>query len=314
MIYDIIGDIHGYADELRLLLQKLGYREQDRFYSQRDHQAVFVGDFVDRGPKIREVLGIVRSMVDNGAALAVLGNHEFNAICYHTGDGKDGYLRSHFAQRGKNTKQHQATIDQLVNPLPEEWQMYLEWFKRLPFSLEPPGLRVVHAAWDPRAIRFLRGRDFSDDEFLRKSATKGDAEFAAVETLLKGPEIPLPPGLINPDKEGFDRRDMRVAWWKPRTPERRYTYRELAVPGAGEMPDQLIPPADLARCPDYGEDERPVLFGHYWLPAEAPAPLTVNAGCVDYSVAKPGGRLVAYTWRGEPTLEPEHFISVQRIS
>ncbi len=311
MIYDIIGDIHGHAGELRLLLERLGYRDQNGGYSQRNHQAIFVGDFIDRGSKIREVLTMVRSMVSSGAAVAVLGNHEFNAICYHTEDGSGDFLRSHTV---KHTDQHQATIDQLVDPHPEEWQDYLDWFKRLPLFVELPGLRVVHAAWDPAAIQCVGDRSFDDDDFLQRSATRGGAEFAAVDTLLKGPEIRLPPDCINQDKEGFQRHEMRVAWWQPRVAGKQYTYTELAVPGAEEMPDDPVPLADLAACPSYGSDERPVIFGHYWFPAEAPAPLTANAACIDYSVARAGGRLVAYTWHGELTLEPDHFIGVPRLS
>ena len=43
---------------------------------------MFIGDFVDRGPGIGEVIEIVRAMVDAGDALAVMGNHEYNAIAF----------------------------------------------------------------------------------------------------------------------------------------------------------------------------------------------------------------------------------------
>lgn len=49
-----------------------------------ERSRVFAGDFIDRGPQITDVLGIVRTMVDEGDALAVIGNHEFNAIAFHT--------------------------------------------------------------------------------------------------------------------------------------------------------------------------------------------------------------------------------------
>ncbi len=313
MIYDIIGDIHGHADELTLLLAKLGYHKKGGTYSQAGHQSIFVGDFIDRGPKIRETLTIVRKMVDKGTARAVMGNHEFNAICYHTRDGR-GFLRSHTAKKGKNRKQHQETIKQMVKPHSKEWRGYLEWFKCLPFFLELDGLRVVHAAWDRDFVEFVRTRSLRDDAFLRRSAKKRHKEFDAIEMLLKGPEIPLPAGFRDHDKEGIDRREMRVAWWKPRTLGKHYTYDELSIPGATKMPKRRVRRKDLAHCPSYGSREPLVFFGHYWLRAEAPKPLAPNAACVDFSVAKDGGRLVAYTWRGERTLKPEHFVSVPRIS
>ena len=111
-MYDIIGDIHGRALELEALLTKLGYRLAGSSFRHENRRAVFLGDFVDRGPHQRRVLDIVRPMVSEGSALAVMGNHEFNAIAYHTPDGNGGYLRS---RNAKNTHQHRAFLDELVN-------------------------------------------------------------------------------------------------------------------------------------------------------------------------------------------------------
>ena len=49
---------------------------------------VFLGDYVDRGPEVALTLETVRSMIDADNALAIMGNHEFNAVCFHTPDGK----------------------------------------------------------------------------------------------------------------------------------------------------------------------------------------------------------------------------------
>ena len=70
MTYDVIGDIHGHAEELRTLLRQLGYEERNGGYVAEGRNAIFVGDFIDRGPAIREVLQIARAMVRrNGAML-----------------------------------------------------------------------------------------------------------------------------------------------------------------------------------------------------------------------------------------------------
>ena len=74
MNYDIIGDIHGHADALKALLSDLGYRERDSAWRHPDRQAIFVGDFIDRGPKQIETVATVRAMVDAGSAQAVMGN------------------------------------------------------------------------------------------------------------------------------------------------------------------------------------------------------------------------------------------------
>jgi predicted MPP superfamily phosphohydrolase len=198
MTYDVIGDIHGHAEELRTLLRQLGYEERNGGYVAEGRNAIFVGDFIDRGPAIREVLQIARAMVSRNGAYAVLGNHEFNALCYHTPDRAGSFLRPHST---KNAHQHQATVDQLVLPYPEEWRSYQQWFKDLPLFLEIDGLRVVHAAWDENAIRLVRGRSFYDPDFLAAAATRGTPEFTAVETLLKGPEIKLPDGQMCADRD-----------------------------------------------------------------------------------------------------------------
>lgn len=83
--FDIIGDVHGCADELIALLAKIGYAiriegsgEQRRVISRvpAGRRAVFVGDLVDRGPASNDVLRIVMHMIREGQALAVPGNHD----------------------------------------------------------------------------------------------------------------------------------------------------------------------------------------------------------------------------------------------
>ena len=79
--FDIIGDLHGCFDELEALLVKLGYRieRQDEGFSVSHPQGrrlVFLGDLVDRGPRIVDCLRIVMDAVAGGVAICVPGNHE----------------------------------------------------------------------------------------------------------------------------------------------------------------------------------------------------------------------------------------------
>ena len=107
--FDLIGDIHGCADELEALLRAMGYRETRGAWRHPRRTAVFVGDFLDRGPRIREALRLVRDMLEHGSALAVLGNHEWNHLAYAFADpDADGqFLRPHTP---RNEKQVGATL------------------------------------------------------------------------------------------------------------------------------------------------------------------------------------------------------------
>jgi len=49
MNYDIIGDIHGHAGALCVLLKDMGYQEHGGVWRHAERKAVFVGDFIDRG-------------------------------------------------------------------------------------------------------------------------------------------------------------------------------------------------------------------------------------------------------------------------
>jgi protein phosphatase len=84
--FDIIGDIHGCLDELKALLEKLGYGVTSagerhgvpRFAvtAPAGRIAVFVGDLVDRGPDNLAALALAMDMTKAGSALCVPGNHE----------------------------------------------------------------------------------------------------------------------------------------------------------------------------------------------------------------------------------------------
>src|SRR5213079_2895515 len=77
--FDIIGDVHGCFDELMELLTKLGYetgKSAGAWHHPEGRKMVFVGDLVDRGPKIPEVVRLVMDSVNFGSALCVPGNHD----------------------------------------------------------------------------------------------------------------------------------------------------------------------------------------------------------------------------------------------
>jgi protein phosphatase len=80
--FDVIGDVHGCCDELELLLAELGYTpgEGGAYAHPEGRKAVFVGDLVDRGPRIVDSLRLVRAMVGAGSALCLPGNHDLKLV------------------------------------------------------------------------------------------------------------------------------------------------------------------------------------------------------------------------------------------
>ena len=85
--FDLVGDVHGCASELRTLLTELGWQiaydhggNAVGATHPEGRQAVFVGDLVDRGPDTPGVLRLVMGMVAAGTALCVSGNHEAKLV------------------------------------------------------------------------------------------------------------------------------------------------------------------------------------------------------------------------------------------
>lgn len=313
MGYDIIGDVHGCANTLEKLLIKMGYTLTDQGYKHPHRKTVFVGDIVDRGPRIREALHIVRDMCLSQQAECVLGNHEFYAIAYFTllnNGGKLRYLRPHTAHHDRLIAE---TLEQFEN-YPKEWELMLDWFKTLPLYIEKPGFRVVHACWDNALITDLKEQftqGYVDSEFI--AATENPKSFASAVfgRLTRGTSMHLPPGVIIKGRDGVNRSLFRTRFWS-QNPK---TYADVVFQ-PDPLPDYLIntPLTDVerARLVHYGEAEPPVFLGHYWLQG-APKVLRPNVACLDYSAVK-YGKLVAYRYDGEKILDNNKFcwINVDR--
>ena len=221
---DIIGDIHGHSRSLVALLTKLGYKKKDRVYRHPTRKVIFLGDFIDRGEFQCEVIDIVRPMIESGAALSVMGNHEFNAIAYYTPDRETGgYLRAHSE---KNFKQHKVFLGAYEDS-PEEYEDTINWFKTLPLWLDLGDLRIIHACWDQHDIEKILNYQARDhclsDDLLMMSCRKGTWQYTAIETILKGKEIGLKSGASFKDKDGNVRHNIRVRWWD----QQATTYKEI---------------------------------------------------------------------------------------
>jgi hypothetical protein len=303
--FDVIGDVHGQFDKLVRLLSYMGYRETGGAWRHPDRSVVFVGDLIDRGPKQFATVDLVRRMVEAGSARCVMGNHEFNAIAWATADPNHlgEFLRPH--GRPGNLQQHQAFLSEFEGT--SEYGEVIAWFQTLSLWLDLGGIRVVHACWHQASIDLLQKAMGSGqrltDKMVELGSRKGDPIYKAIETVCKGPEVDLPPGISFQDKEGKVRTEVRVRWWQKDLS----TYRKAAIGPPADM--QVIPdvpmPAEWVGHPYSGV---PVLFGHYWFTGK-PEVISPRFACLDYSAAR-DGPLVAYRWDGEAELSSEKLASV----
>ncbi len=321
---DFIGDIHGHYDELVVLLKKLGYEEQGGAYRfpGNARTVVFLGDYIDRGSQVREAVNLVRAMRDAGSAVALMGNHEFNALSFWHENGaggrplksiRGGYLREHTFNK---VAIHVKTVES-YRGRKAEFQEMLDFLKTLPFYLETDLFRAQHACFHLNSVQILKDmnlRAFTDGDFDELIARANDqyneyedSLFEPFSLLLKGPEMDLPEGLSFRDAEGVLRKRTRLRWW---IDPKNANLQELSFQPGVELPPVEVP-QEIHELDFYGENERPVFFGHYWLTG-LPELIRNNVCCLDYSVAgyRGDGRLVAYRFDGEQKLDANKFVWV----
>lgn len=144
--FDVIGDVHGCVDELRALLDRLGYAvEGDRARPPAGRSAVFVGDLVDRGPDTPGVLRLVMNMIDAGDALCVQGNHDAKLVKALRGrrvEIKNG-LEDSLAQLDRESPEFRARVADFLEGLASH------------YVLDDGRLVVAHAGITER----LQGRE-----------------------------------------------------------------------------------------------------------------------------------------------------------
>jgi len=327
-MYAVIPDIHGDYYRMAFTLQELGFRKERHdkgkylWTHPQDTKAVFLGDFIDGGKSNARVIEEVRLMEKAGSALAIMGNHELNALLFHTpeGDGhrdQGSWLRDRTAD---NRRQHQTFLDEydanldgdFGEPKDRRLKDVLDWFQTLPLFLDLGRFRVVHAQWDQTAIdeiTRIRGSKLSDEvrgAYLKKGdlpavAKRSPGLGLAVDRVLKGMEIPLPKGTSFIDFHQKSRESMRVKWWANTQP----TYRgmSLSVPDPHSLPETRID--DLQGITQYLPPNAPVFVGHYKMHGTPSVDLSEAAACLDYPKTA-----CAYLWESGDAGFREGLLSV----
>ncbi|GBG30028.1 Serine/threonine-protein phosphatase PP1 [Hondaea fermentalgiana] len=148
----IVGDVHGCADELDALLEKVDFKKDE-------DKLIFVGDLCAKGPKSLEVVRRAQEL----KALGVRGNHDHYVIL-RINDGL-------YPER-EHTKLAKDVLSK------ED----LDWLKALPLTLhiEQYDTTVVHAGLKPGLDRtenslddMLHMRNITDDGTATSNPTEG---------------------------------------------------------------------------------------------------------------------------------------------
>ncbi len=175
--FDIIGDLHGCCDELEALLQQLGYSPVEQaddpvwgnrsFRHPEGRKAVFLGDIVDRGPRILDTLRLVRNMVTAGSALCVPGNHDMKLI--RKLQGRDVQVKHGLAQ---SVAEVEALPEELRKSFTKEAVDYLDGLVSH-YVLDGGKLVVAHAGMKQE----LQGRGSGKvREFALYGETTGETD------------------------------------------------------------------------------------------------------------------------------------------
>ena len=308
--YDLIGDVHGCGATLAALLEKLGYHQRSGVYRHPRRKVIFLGDLIDRGPRIRVAVTIARRMVEQGEAYIVMGNHEYNALAY-THPGPAG---SHKRWLREHTPRHNRIIQDTLEQYRDytnEWEDTLAWFKTIPLCLEIDGIRVVHACWDQKLIDELKQRrpdQCMDTEFLVESTDPTTQAYQILDRLTRGPHVSLPEGIAIHSGDGFTRKSFRAHFWA-QDPQQwgDVVFQPDNLPG--DLETRELTAEERQQLSYYGPEEPPLFIGHYWCEGIPSLPAR-NIACLDYSAVK-YGRLVAYRWSGETTLNADHFVWIK---
>jgi hypothetical protein len=260
---DIVGDVHGEHEALMALLERLGHGLR-RDAHPEGRRLVFVGDLVDRGPDSPAVIDTVRELCDRGRAQCVLGNHELNLL---RGDPKHGnawFLHpGHEEQAPDGEFGHCRAVDG------HRKGDILEFLETLPLALERPDLRVVHAAWNPQAIKVLRSYEAVHtvevfDHFEALIEMENQAEGLADRALQeedawslslsdRNAYVPLLPSIAKRDTNLQMGNPLRVLT----SGEERPAEKPFFASGKWRMCSRV------AWWNEYDDDPR-VVFGHYW--------------------------------------------------
>ncbi|MFD9125289.1 metallophosphoesterase [Kitasatospora sp. NPDC059571] len=199
----VIGDVHGYLDELRTALQQHALIDADGHWSAGRSRVWFLGDFTDRGPDGIGVIDLVMQLAAEAAAAggycrALMGNHELlflGAARYGDEPVQSTAGTASFLAAWRLNGGQQHDLDRLE-------PHHISWLSRLPAMALEDGHLLLHSdttayleygetiADVNDAVHDVLADEGADEwwdcfrRFTKRFAFRGDSGPAAVHELL----------------------------------------------------------------------------------------------------------------------------------
>nr|WP_309505787.1 metallophosphoesterase [Streptomyces sp. LP05-1] len=142
----VVGDVHGYLDELLAALQEQGLIDADGGWAAGNARLWFLGDFTDRGPDGIGVIDLVMRLSAEAAAAggyckALMGNHEllllgakrFLDTPVNSGAGTATFQAAWLLNGGQK-----SDMDRLED-------VHVQWMSRLDAMVEQDGHLLLHS-------------------------------------------------------------------------------------------------------------------------------------------------------------------------
>ncbi len=138
MLY-AIGDVHGHCDLLLDLIDKIHVWHKANAQARPAH-LITLGDYVDRGPKSRQVIEYLMEGVPGfEKRIHLKGNHEANMIDAIRGESRDEWARWEY-DGGLTTLESYDYFDGGIIPA-----IHVDWLERLPLYYVHGAFCFVHA-------------------------------------------------------------------------------------------------------------------------------------------------------------------------
>ncbi|WP_211746621.1 metallophosphoesterase family protein [Paenibacillus sp. Marseille-Q4541] len=160
----VISDLHGCYDEFNALLRKVKYQpEQD--------QLILLGDYVDRGPRSKEVVDQIMQLQREHGIVVIRGNHDqlfLDAILKNEDarwirNGARQTLESYCEISLSPEQLDQATYEEAKAYIKTHFSHHLEFLTSLPYYYETDTHLFVHAGINPFYTDF---KDQPEDDFI----------------------------------------------------------------------------------------------------------------------------------------------------